>query len=200
MFEELRIRFCFLSSLLHWYLGFCIKPLVFLFPITTSRPFCFLCTWKSPSLIFMSSAYTTIPGGSVVKNLPINIGNSGSFPGLGRSLGKGNGNPFQYSCLGNPVDRGDWQAAVHGVLRVRHNLVTKQQCTYRQNYSSSDPWLLPQLIVILSNIALTIILEDFGIHKDDPYNTMVFGSLMFFSSRDILISFLSLFPFPIAIP
>ena len=135
MFKELRIRFCFLSSLLHWYLGFCTKPLMFLFPITASRPFCFLYTSESPSLIFMSSAYTTIPGGSAVKNLPVNIGDSGSIPGLGRSFGEGNGNPFQYSCLGNPMDRGDWRAAVHGVSGVRHNIVTKrqqQQCTYRQ--------------------------------------------------------------------
>ena len=38
---------------------------------------------------------------------------------------KGNGNPLQYSCLENPMDRGAWQATVHGVLRVGHNLVTK---------------------------------------------------------------------------
>ena len=48
------------------------------------------------------------PGGSVVKNLPANVGNSGSVPGLGRSLGEGNGNPLQSSCLGNPMDRGAW--------------------------------------------------------------------------------------------
>ena len=39
--------------------------------------------------------------------------------------GEGNGIPFQYSCLGNPMDRGAWQATVHGVTRVRHNLATK---------------------------------------------------------------------------
>ena len=42
------------------------------------------------------------PGGSVVKNLPANVGDMGLISGLGRSLGEGNGNPFQYSCLGNP--------------------------------------------------------------------------------------------------
>ena len=44
-----------------------------------------------------------------------------------RSPGEGNGNPLQYSCLDNPKDRGDWQATVHGVARVRHDLVTKER-------------------------------------------------------------------------
>ena len=64
-------------------------------------------------------------GGSVVKNLLANAGDMGSMPGLGRTPGEGNGNPLQYSCLGNPMDRGAWQATVHGVTRVRHDLVTK---------------------------------------------------------------------------
>ena len=46
------------------------------------------------------------PGGSVVKNLPANAGDKGSIPELGRFPGEGNGNPLQYSCLGNPMDRG----------------------------------------------------------------------------------------------
>ena len=49
------------------------------------------------------------PGGSVLKNLPANAagaGDAGSIPGLGRSLGEGNDNPLQYSCLGNPINRG----------------------------------------------------------------------------------------------
>ena len=49
------------------------------------------------------------PGGSVVKNLPTNTGDTGSIPGLGRSPGEENGNPFWYSCLENPIDRGAWQ-------------------------------------------------------------------------------------------
>ena len=49
----------------------------------------------------------------------------GSTPGLGRSPGEGKGNPFQYSCLENPMERGAWQATVHGVARVGHDLVTK---------------------------------------------------------------------------
>ena len=46
------------------------------------------------------------PGGSVVKNLPANAGDTGSIPGSGRFPGKGDGNPLQYSCLENPIDRG----------------------------------------------------------------------------------------------
>ena len=52
------------------------------------------------------------------------------IPGLGRSLGVGNGNPLQYSCLENFMDRGAWQAIVHGVTRVRHHWVTEHKHTY----------------------------------------------------------------------
>ena len=55
------------------------------------------------------------PGGSVVKNPPANAGDVGSIPGSGRSPGEGNGNPLQYSCLENPMDRGALQATVHGI-------------------------------------------------------------------------------------
>ena len=50
----------------------------------------------------------------MVKNLPANVGNPGSIPGSGRAPGEENGNPLQYSCMGNPMDRGVWWAAVHG--------------------------------------------------------------------------------------
>ena len=56
-------------------------------------------------------------GGSVLKNLPANVGDAGSIPALGRSSGEGNGNPLQYSCLGNPMDRGAWWTTVHGVAK-----------------------------------------------------------------------------------
>ena len=59
----------------------------------------------------------SFPGGSVVKNLPANAGDAGSIPQSGRSPGEGNGNPLQYSSLGNPSDRGAWQAAVYGVAK-----------------------------------------------------------------------------------
>ena len=58
------------------------------------------------------------PGGSVVKNLPADARDMGSVLALGRSLGGGNGNPLQYSCLGNLKDRGAWQGAVHWVAKV----------------------------------------------------------------------------------
>ena len=53
------------------------------------------------------------PGGSVAKNPSANAGDLGLNPGLRRSLGEGDGNPLQYSCLGNPMDKGAWWATVH---------------------------------------------------------------------------------------
>ena len=67
----------------------------------------------------------------LVKNPPelqetaYNSGDPDSTPGWGRSPGKGNGNPLQYSCLRNPMDGRAWQAILHGVTRVGHDLVTK---------------------------------------------------------------------------
>ena len=55
------------------------------------------------------------PGGSDGKESAYNVGDLGSAPGLGKSTGEENDNPFQYSCLENPMDRGAWQATVHGV-------------------------------------------------------------------------------------
>ena len=53
----------------------------------------------------------------MVKNPPANGGDVGSIPGSGRSPGEGSDNPLQYSCLENPIDRGPWWAAVHGVTK-----------------------------------------------------------------------------------
>ena len=61
----------------------------------------------------------------VVKNLPANAGHIrdvGWIPGLGRSPGGGHGNPLQYSCLENPMDRGAWWAAVHGAAKNQTGL------------------------------------------------------------------------------
>ena len=52
-----------------------------------------------------------------LKNPPSNTGDLGSILALGRALGEGNGNPLQYSCLRNPIDRGAWWAAVHGLTK-----------------------------------------------------------------------------------
>ena len=86
----------------------------------------------------LSTEYTPLnysmgfPGGSVVKNPPASAGDTGSIPGSGRSPGEGNGNPLQYFCLENPKDRGAWQATVHGVASIGHDLVTKPppSCIY----------------------------------------------------------------------
>ena len=61
-------------------------------------------------------------GGSMIKNPPANTGNLGPIPEMGRSPGEGNGNPLQYSCLGNPIDRGAWRSTVHGVPKSKTQL------------------------------------------------------------------------------
>ena len=66
---------------------------------------------------YFHRTYWGFPGGSVVKNSPANARDMGSIPGSGRSPGKGNGNPPQYSCLENSVDREDWQATGHRVTQ-----------------------------------------------------------------------------------
>jgi len=53
----------------------------------------------------------------VVKDQPANAGATGSIPGLGRSPGEGHGNRLQYTCMENPIDRGPWQAIVHGATK-----------------------------------------------------------------------------------
>ena len=68
-------------------------------------------------LFLLSILMPGFTGGSVVENLPANAGGVGLTPGLGRSPGEGKCNPLQYSCLENSIDRGDWQAIVHGVAK-----------------------------------------------------------------------------------
>ena len=106
--------------------------------------------------LFLNSNYflqTGFPCGSAVKNLPASTGcarDTGSIPGSGISLGGGNGNPFQYSCLGNPMDRGAWWATVHEAakswtrLRVcahTHTLEVQDQCGSRLVFSAASSWL-----------------------------------------------------------
>ena len=67
-----------------------------------------------------ASATLGFPGGTSIKNPPTNAGDKrdvGSVPGLGRSPGGGHGNPLQYSCLENSMDKGAWQATVHRVTK-----------------------------------------------------------------------------------
>ena len=63
--------------------------------------------------------YWGFPGGSDGKESACNAGDPGSIPGSGRSPGEGKGNPLQYSCLENPMDREDWWPTVHGVAKSR---------------------------------------------------------------------------------
>ena len=77
----------------------------------------------------------------MVKNLPANAGDlrgEGLIPGLVRSPGGGHANSLQYSCLENPMDRGAWQASVHGITRVRHDLVTKTPTCIKVNIKVSS--------------------------------------------------------------
>ena len=68
--------------------------------------------------------------GSASKESAGNAGDPGSIPELGKFPAEGNGNPFQYACLGNPMDRGAWQAIIHGVTKSRTQL---------SNFSSLPP-------------------------------------------------------------
>ena len=67
------------------------------------------------------------PGGLTVKNPPVNAGDTGSIPGSGRSPGEENGNPLQYTCLENPMDRGAWWATVHGPQKSQTQLNNKNK-------------------------------------------------------------------------
>ena len=69
------------------------------------------------SLIIYIKNVLGFPGGSVVKSSPANAGDVDLIPGLGRCPRVGNGNSLQYLCLKNPMDRGAWQATVHGVAK-----------------------------------------------------------------------------------
>ena len=87
---------------------------------------CFLIlSCVSCSYILEINPLSGFPYSSVGKESACNAKDLGSIPGSGRSPGEGNGNPLQYSCLENPMDRGAWRATVHGVTRVGHDLATE---------------------------------------------------------------------------
>ena len=77
------------------------------------------------------------PGSSVVEKSACNAGDRGLTSGSGISLGEGNGNPLQYSCQENPMDRGAWRATVHGVAKSWTQLRTEQQ---QQGFCELDMW------------------------------------------------------------
>ena len=92
--------------------------------------------------ILTSAQRVGVPGDSLVNNPPASTGDMGSIPGSGRSPGEGNGNPLQYSCLENPMDRGAWQAIVHEVAKGQTWL--NKQHIHRG--ASSDPFLRESFI------------------------------------------------------
>ena len=77
------------------------------------------------------------PGGSVVKIPPASVGDVSLIPGWGRSPGEGSGNPLQYSCLKNPMDRGAWRAIAHGVTKESD---TTQQLNDENNNAVNISW------------------------------------------------------------
>ena len=115
-----------------------------------------LCIWKSSSYWILTSLgfqgfffknsrlkCMEFPGGSLIKNLPANAGDLGSIPGLGRSPGGGNGNPLQYSCLENSIDRGTWRAIVCGVAKLdMTEHVRTLKCKHSRKESSLPCWQL----------------------------------------------------------
>ena len=80
----------------------------------------------APTPVFLG-----FPGGSISKESTHNVGDLDSIPGLGRSPGGGDDNPLQYSCLGNPMDRGAWGATVHGVAKSRTPLSDRHNTCWR---------------------------------------------------------------------
>ena len=111
---------------LWWYLSYS-KHLILDCIIVTCINICILKKWNhflhiTYLKIFFARAHYFLgfPSGSAGKNPPAKAGDArdmGLIPGLGRSTGEGNGNPLQYSCLENPMDRGTWWAIVHGVAK-----------------------------------------------------------------------------------
>ena len=85
-------------------------------------------------------SYQGFTGGSAVKNLPANAGDSGSIPGWGRFLGEGNGNPLQYSCLGNPMDIEAWWSKVHGVAKESDTTQQLNNTTYSREQLCDLQW------------------------------------------------------------
>ena len=100
----------------------------------------------------------------VVKNPPANVGdtrNTGLIPGLGRSLGVGNGNPLQYSCLENSMDRGAWQSTVHRVAKswAQESTKNSQHSVYtviNKNFSENKIRVATIKILIFSFSLLSL--------------------------------------------
>ena len=76
------------------------------------------------AFLLAQTVKTGIPGGSVGNKSACSAGDLGPIPGSGRYPGEGNGNPLQYSCLENSMDRGAWWATIYGSQRVRQDLAS----------------------------------------------------------------------------
>ena len=102
--------------------------------------------------------YPGFPGGTMVENPPANAGDAthvGPITGLASSPGGGHGNPLQYSCLRNPMDRGGWWATVHGVTKSRTQLSDSKTTTLHP--TSSPGWSFhPSLSCLVSRGILTL--------------------------------------------
>ena len=109
-----------------------------------------LLTLSSDVKLISLTVATGFPDGAVVKNLPANAGHSGSIRGSGRSSGEGNGNPLQYSCLGNPMDRGAWKApgGSLGSQKVGHDWAHIHERLF--SAMALDGWR--EILTIVSNV------------------------------------------------
>ena len=109
-----------------------ISSVLFLTLVTCIFPF----LSKSCHFVY----FFKFPGDSDCKESACGAGDLGLIPESGRPPGEGNSHPLQYSCLENPMDRGAWQATVHGLQRVRHNWVTNTL------FLMLVTWIFPPLV------------------------------------------------------
>ena len=96
------------------------------------------------------------PCSSVGKESACNAGDPSLIPGSGISPGEGNGTPLQYSCLQKPMDKRAWQATIHGVARVGHDLETKPPPNFLQHIFSPKPVSYQQSLDLLTTVPLLV--------------------------------------------
>ena len=112
------------------------------------------------------------PGGSAGKESAHTAGDLGSVPGLGRSPGGGHGNLLQYSCLENPMDRGAWQATVHGVAESQTRL--KRLCTRSAVGTGPPPMVGPGSVAPAStDTRLSQLPSNLGLGEAHPVKHMM---------------------------
>ena len=126
------------------------RMLGFLHRCSISFPVDGVILWAIMRSFYISLALTSFPGGSEGKASACNAGDLGSIPGSGRSPGGGNGNPLQYSCRENPMDRGAWWATVH---RIPKSWTQLKRCSMHpwEKSDSSDhfPNICSQIIPLV---------------------------------------------------